>query len=143
MRSTHTPYGIRPISSAPYEQFSSAEEAWFWFLAAQKARDDGARITAGLALVPRPCEPMDILKVVERLYRQRRLVMDHILVLRHYGRRMCPPDWRRDKEVRASRLWCEALDRIELVLVEKGIVAPRPPRHSNWMDNITIYEAAE
>lgn len=103
--------------------FDSAEEAWFWFLQAQTAKEEGARITAGSALLPRPCEPVDIFRVMEHLYRKRRLVMDHLLVLRHYGRRLMPPDPRRPKEIRASQLWIEALDRLEESLISKGIVA--------------------
>lgn len=102
--------------------FDTAEEAWFWFILAQEARNAGARITAGLSLISRPCEPMDILKCVERLYRNRRLTMDHILVLRHYGKRHLPPDPVRIKEMRAHDLWIEALERLEPVLVGKGIV---------------------
>ncbi len=102
--------------------FESAEEAWFWFIQAQAARNDGARFTMGSGLIPRPCEPLDILKVVDRLYRNRRLLMDHLLVLRHYGRRMMAPDPRRIKEARAAKLWDEALERIEAPLIRKGIV---------------------
>lgn len=102
--------------------FESAEEAWFWFIQAQQARNDGARFVAGAGIVPRPCEPMDILKVLDRLYRQRRLLRDHLLVLRHYGRRLMRPDARRVKEARASVIWDEALARLEPVLEKKGIV---------------------
>jgi len=102
--------------------FASAEEAWFWFIQAQAARNDGARFSMGLGLVPRPCEPIDILKILDRLHRQRRLLMDHMLVLRHYGLRLMPPDPNRVKEARAHTLWVEALDRIEEILVRKGIV---------------------
>ena len=63
---------------------------------------------------------------MERLYRARRLMMDHVLVLRFYGRRMLPPDPRRAKEMRAYDLWREALERMEEVLVSKGIVESRP-----------------
>ncbi len=107
------------LDTAPFE---SAEEAWFWFIAAQKARDDGARIVAGQSLSPRPCEPADIYRVVDRLYRNRRLVRDHLLVLRHYGIRHLPPDPRRLKEARAAQIWDEAMDRIEDALSAKGIV---------------------
>lgn len=107
--------------------FVSAEEAWFWFIQAQQAREDGARFTVGAGLYPRPCEPLDILKVLDRLYRKRALLWDHILVLRHYGRRMMPPDRYRVKEARAHKLWIEAMALIELALVGKGIVAlPMP-----------------
>ena len=84
---------------------------------------DGARFMAGAGLYPRPCEPLDILKVLDRLYRKRDLLWDHILVLRHYGRRMMPPDPYRTKEIRAHKLWVEALALIELALVAKGIVS--------------------
>lgn len=105
--------------------FETAEEAWLWFILAQEARNEGARFTAGLSLMPRPCEPADILKCVEKLYRNRRLMMDHLLVLRHYGKRQLPPDARRIKEARAYTLWHEALERLEPLLESKGIVRTR------------------
>lgn len=109
-------------SEAATTPFKSAEEAWFWFVQNQMAKADGARIAAGLSSVARPCEPVDIYKVMERLYRGRRLLMDHVLVLRHYGRRMMPPDSRRVKEIRAHGLWLEAMERMEDVMISKGIV---------------------
>ena len=60
--------------------FDNAEDAWLWFILAQEARNEGARFSAGLALFARPCEPADILSALERLYRNRRLVMDHVLM---------------------------------------------------------------
>jgi hypothetical protein len=62
---------------------------------------------------------MDIFKVVETLHRTRRLMMDHMMVLRHYGMRMMRPDARRHKEVRAAALWNEAMDKIETILISK------------------------
>ena len=102
--------------------FRDAEEAWFWFMAAQQARLEGARFVAGAALMPRPCEPLDILKTLDRLVRQRRVLRDHLLVLRHYGRRFMPPDPRRIKEHRAHTLWRDALEKLQTALEEKGIV---------------------
>ncbi len=102
--------------------FESAQEAWFWFISAQEAKASGARIVAGSGLFPRPCEPIDILKAVDQLHRKRRLVRDHLLVLRHYGRRHMAPDPRRAKEARADALWEEALERLEEVLIAKKIV---------------------
>lgn len=87
-------YAPRPQADGETIPFQSAEEAWFWFIQNQMAKEDGARIAAGLSLVKRPCEPVDIYKVMERLYRGRRLLMDHLYVLRYYGRRMLPPDQR-------------------------------------------------
>ncbi len=120
--------------------FDSAEEAWFWFIQANRARTDGARFALGQGMVPRPCEPLDIMKVLDRLYRNRRLVMDHLLVLRHYGVRMLPPDPRRAKEERACSIWREALARIEEVLITKGIVSARPPRNEKWFLEACVYE---
>lgn len=121
-----TNYAPKPQADIASSPFTSAEEAWFWFIQNQMAREDGARIAAGLSLVVRPCEPVDIYKIMERLYRGRRLLMDHILVLRHYGRRLMSPDPRRIKEIKAHGLWVEALSRMEEVMIGKGIVEAKP-----------------
>ena len=138
------PYAPKPQPDYDVTPFENAEEAWFWFLEAQAAKNDGARTAAGLGLYHRPCEPADILKVMDCLYRQRRLVMDHFLVLRHYGKRKMPPDPRRTKEMRAHKLWIEALDRMEPILVRKGIVRAKKLRLSRpnkfWAHGAVVYE---
>lgn len=128
------------IKTVPFE---SVEEAWFWFIAAQNARNDGARFVSGAGSIPRPCEPLDILKVLDRLHRNRRLIRDHLLVLRHYGRRHMAPDPRRVKEVRAYTIWSEAMERIEEVLERKGIVqrAHWVPRE-NWAEDAFVLDDA-
>lgn len=140
IREIYTPNRTSDAQTTP---FDNAEEAWLWFILAQEARNEGARTAAGVGLWNRPCEPADILKCVDRLYRHRRLLMDHLLVLRHYGKRQLPPDPRRIKEVRAFALWKEALERLEPILVRKGIVRPklslpRPGRY--WSHTAIIYE---
>lgn len=102
--------------------FKNAEEAWFWFIQAQTARNEGAKIVAGAGIAPRPCEPVDIIKALERLYRNRRVTMDHVMVLRHYGRLLMAPNLRYQKEARAFYLWREALERLEEILIQKRIV---------------------
>lgn len=119
MVSKHMQYDVYQAEVQPFE---SAEQAWFWFIDAYQAKHEGARIKAGLSLVPRPCEPLDILKIVDRLYRNRRLIWDHLLVLRHYGQRKMPPDDTRAKEIKAATLWTEALEKLEDVLIAKQIV---------------------
>jgi len=104
------------------EPFESAEEAWFWFIAAMKAKEDGARVVAGQSLYLRPCEPVDILKTLDRLYRNRQLTMEHFYVLKHYGIRHMAPDVHRPKEARAYSLWEEAMTKLEMALEAKGIV---------------------
>ena len=111
-----------PFEVSGATPFNSAEEAWFWFIAAQDAKNDGAKFVAGAGLYKRPCEPIDILKILDRLHRNRRLHRDHLLVLRHYGRRNMAPDKFRPKEKRAHHVWHEALSRIEEVLIAKGVV---------------------
>lgn len=137
----------KPTSDVKTEPFNSAEEAWFWFLAAQAARNDGARVSAGAGLVARPCIPDDIYNVLNRLHRDRRLLMEHLLVLRHYGRRQMPPDPRRMKEVRAFHLWKEALERMEPLLVRKGIVKPRlsvlSTPHKFWSHGATVHHGQD
>ncbi len=119
---------FRTISGSPSKTaddttpFKNAEEAWFWFIQAQTARNEGAKIQAGAGLCTRPCEPVDIIKALERLYRARRVTMDHVMVLRHYGQRLMRPDVRRAKEIRAHQLWEQALEKLEEALVAKRIV---------------------
>ena len=120
--------------------FETAEEAWFWFISAQAAKNDGARYVSGAGLYPRPCEPVDILKALDTLYRNRRLQRDHLLVLRHYGRRQMPPDPDRIKEHRAYKLWCEALERIEEILIRKGIVERYEPACAVWEQGLIQFE---
>lgn len=134
----YTPKKQADIQTLPFE---SAEEAWFWFIQAQAARNDGARFAAGQGMIPRPCEPIDILRVLDRLYRHRRLLREHLLVLRHYGRRHMAPDPRRPLEKNSHALWIEALERMEIVLIRKGIVRRNNwvPRE-NWIDDAFVYE---
>ena len=138
-------YSPKHNPDVDYVLFENAVEAWFWFIQAQEAKNEGARFTAGLSLTPRPCEPTDILKILDRLYRNRRLERDHLLVLRHYGRRQLAPDPRRVKEVRADKLWKEALERIEAVLIQKGIVRPKKLtcNHPNkfWMHGAIVHQS--
>ncbi len=115
-------YGYQNKEMEHVVPFDNVEEAWFWFVAAQGAREDGARFVSGIGTVSRPCEPVDVLKILDELYRKRRLLRDHLLVLRHYGRRIMPPDARRVKEKRAAFLWQQAMERLEPVMQRKGIV---------------------
>ncbi len=109
--------------AAEGEPFDTATAAWFWCVAAETARQDGARPRAGEAEVERPCEPADILRSIDRLYRDRTLLPAHLKVLVHFGRRFAAPDGTARPHRRAARLWAEAMARLEPVLRNKGIVA--------------------
>ena len=105
------------------QPFNSAEEAWFWTMAALVARRDGARYTARQGRVQRPCEPDDVVKCLDTLYRQRRIELLHARILRVWGERQCAPNPRHASERSDWRLWREAIDRLEWPLRVKGIVA--------------------
>ena len=112
----------RPPSLRETESFSTTEEAWFWYVQCQIARDDGVRFTAGLGAVERPCEPDDIIREVHRLHRRQALKRSHMSVLERYGRRLSPPNPHGDDSPIEARLWDEALDRLSTPLRHKGIV---------------------
>lgn len=123
--------------------FESAEEAFFWFIAAQQAMNDGARVAAGKSLCPRPCEPTDIYNVLSRLHRNRRLHMSHFRVLRHYGVRGMAPDPSRIKEMQAHKLWAEAMYCMEPILIRKRIVMPQCENfgHVNWAREAMLFQS--
>lgn len=102
--------------------FHDTTEVWFWTMQAHNALLAGARVRAGRALLPRPCEPGDILKVVERLYHKGRLQHEHVQVLARYGRQMLAPERDRAQEAADWVLWNEALGRMEPILRDKGII---------------------
>ena len=91
-------YAPAARSAGKTEPFDSAEEAWFWTMAALVARRDGARIVSGAGLVQRPCEPDDVVRCLDRLYRQRRIDLQHARILRIWGERGCAPDPRAPRE---------------------------------------------
>ena len=105
------------------EPFRSAEDAWFWTMAALIARRDGARYTANSGLIARPCEPDDVVKCLDTLYRRRRVDLVHGRILRIWGERQTSPNPAYTGERSDWRLWREALDRLEWPLRVKGIVA--------------------
>ncbi len=109
------------------QPFASAEEAWFWTMMALTARREGARLSAGRGEFVRPCEPDDVIKCLDRLYRQRRIELSHARIMRIWGERNCAPNPRMPGERGDHRLWEEAMERLDYPLRAKGIVAG-PPR---------------
>jgi hypothetical protein len=105
------------------QPFRNAEEAWFWTMAALMARRDGARYTANQGRAQRPCEPDDVIKCLDTLYRRRRIDLVHARILRIWGERQSTPNPGYASERCDYRLWREALDRLEWPLRVKGIVA--------------------
>ena len=114
---------VRHLCPRDTEAFATSEEAWFWYVQCQIARDDGVRFIAGQGVVARPCEPDDIVREASRLHRAGALRSAHLAVLRHFGRRLTPPNPHGDDTSADARLWEEALDRLTTPLRRKGIVA--------------------
>jgi hypothetical protein len=103
------------------DPFPNAAEAWFWTMAALAARRDGtARSRSG---PNRPCDPDDVVKCLDMLYRRRRVDLLHARVLRIWGERGCPPSSDRAGDRCDWKIWNEAIDRLEWPLRVKGIVA--------------------
>jgi len=119
--STNAPEG----ASRGARPFTSAEAAWFWTMAALVARRDGASHAWTPEKGARPCEPDDVVKCLDRLYRQRRLDLTHARILRRWGERQVAPD--RVKDRGDYRIWCEAIERLSWPLRVRGIVATPTP----------------
>lgn len=121
-RPRYVPKTMQQCQDVP---FSDAEEAWFWYIRAQKARRDGLRFD-GPRRLSRPCDPDDIYRTLVALRQRGKVHRAHVDVLAHFGFREQPPDPRCREEQRPARLWGEALDRMATVLREKGIVDVGP-----------------
>jgi hypothetical protein len=112
---------VRPSDSG-IEPFASAEAAWMWTSAALMARRESRSESASGGVVRRPCEPDDVIKALDRLYRHRRIDLAHARILRLWGDRQIAPDFRHAAERGDHRLWREALDRLDWPLRVKGII---------------------
>jgi hypothetical protein len=105
------------------QPFDSAGHAWLWTMAALTARREGARYTANKGAVSRPCDPDDVVKCLDGLFRQKRIGLAHARILRVWGERQMAPSPSVAAEHHDHRLWIEALERLEWPLRVKGIVA--------------------
>jgi hypothetical protein len=112
-----------PRSIPGAQPFDNAESAWLWTMAALIARREGARYTANKGLVTRPCDPDDIVKCLDGLYRQQRISLCHARVLRIWGERQITPSTSLAAERNDRRLWIEALEKLAGPLRLKGIIA--------------------
>jgi hypothetical protein len=110
-----------PPESRPTVKFASADEAWLWTMGCLMARRDGARFAANIGLVSRPCEPDDVVRCLDALYRQRRIDLSHARILRVWGERQAVPNPAFASEKSDWRIWREAMARLEWPLRVKGI----------------------
>lgn len=108
------------VSDAP-EPFGSSAAAWFWCVGIMEARKLGAGAAFGSG-GRRPCTPDDILLVLDRLCRQRRINIEHARILRIYGERGSAPNPSYPPERGHHRLWQEAMVALSGPLRGRGIV---------------------
>jgi len=102
--------------------FRRAEDAWFWTMAGLAARREGAK-RGGCRGILRPCDPDDVVNCVQRLCRSGRISSVQARVLCTWGTRQMAPSERQERERMAVVHWRTALERLELPLRAKGIVA--------------------
>lgn len=88
--------------------FKTTEEAIAWFTAQALPYHGTAEV---------------IFLAITQLYMNRLLKQDHILVLRHYGRRGQAPRDTHDKEKKAYSIWRDAISIVEPALIRQGIVS--------------------
>ena len=98
------------------QKFTNAEQAWLW------AAKNPSHRSSHKADAVRPCTPMNILIVVDRLHRAGAISIDHLRVLRFYGHRQRAPDEYCSHEQRAATIWQEAMIKLEEALVREGFV---------------------
>ncbi|MBO6518672.1 MAG: hypothetical protein JJ900_17385 [Rhodospirillales bacterium] len=122
MTATQKAYGPATSGSKPIIKFSSAEEAWFWFIRTEKARAERAKAEQSAPVFDRPCLPDDIYSLVSRLHRKAELFDLHLEVMGEYGYLDRPPFAQEDDETVDWVIWVDAFDTLEPYLVGKGIV---------------------
>lgn len=102
--------------------FRRAQDAWFWTMRELLLRQGGRRSEPTREDARRPCSPDDVIGVLDKLYRQRRISLAHARVLRAYGESQVAPDAKHSTERADALLWTEAMQRMEWPLRVKGIV---------------------
>ena len=110
-----------PPRGRRHEPFADAEQAWFWTMGALRARHEGGR-SGGGGGIPRPCDPDDIIRCLDQLFRRGRIGVAHARVLRVWGERQMPPRGAAGDTPMEEKLWHEALAQLERVLQAKGVV---------------------
>lgn len=112
----------KPLSDRVITPFSSARQAWFWFVRCQTARIEGARVVADAGEVVRPCDPDDVYNAVMRLKQAGTLHDKHLQVIEYFGLVEREPDPRDPREKGKDGLWRHAMAALENALVSRGIV---------------------
>ena len=108
-------------STTQARPFESPDQAWFWTMSALQARATGTS-GRGRAGTERPCDPDDVIRTLDQLYRSRRIDLLHARILRIWGERGTSPSPHYPSEARDAAIWREAMDRLGARLRARGIV---------------------
>ena len=125
-----------PPTPAIRPPFPSAEAAWFWTSAHLRAQQEPAAPRPP----PGPCRPEDVIKCLDALYRNRRIELLHVRILRIWGWRGVAPNPAWSRQRCDAALWREAIERLDWPLRNRGIVE-RPS--AAWGPSLVKAEAAE
>jgi hypothetical protein len=118
-------------------KFYSSQSLWLGFMALKRGQD-GAELSDGLNIHLQAVYT-DILSILNKLYRSRRLLIDHLRVLNFYGRKgRAPRAWVK-KEMRAHSLWREALHILSSPMIERGYLVSDTAR--KWQEETARLDA--
>jgi hypothetical protein len=116
--------------------FASSADAWFWTMRALRARHDG-QTRSGNSAIARPCEPDDVIRALDTLFRRRKLTGRHARVLRNWGEQQRTPD-PRSAGANECGLWREAIAALDSQLRAKGIIETNIRKHSLTRPRSTV-----
>ena len=102
------------------EKFQSAEQLWFWFLYSKSVRNDFCRIRN--TPTKRPCEILDVETMITKLYLTGKLTDEQLAVMKKFGDMRRAPHQHIWKENRATVLWKNAMDIIDITARKLGWV---------------------
>ena len=102
------------------EKFQSAEQLWFWFLYSKSVRNDFCRIRN--TPTKRPCEILDVETMITKLYLSGKLTDEQLAVMKKFGDMRRAPHQHIWKENRATVLWKNAMDIIDITARKLGWV---------------------
>lgn len=106
--------------------FEDAAQAWFWTVASLAARHGaglgrGSQAGQGGVRIARPCDPDDVIRALDLLYRRGGIGPTHARVLRRWGERFTIPA-PGGTSAEDALLWSEAMAQLDGVLRPKGIL---------------------
>jgi hypothetical protein len=106
--------------------FDDAAQSWVWTVASLAARHGaglgrGTQGGQGGVRIARPCDPDDVIRALDLLYRRGGIGPTHARVLRRWGERFTVPA-PGGTSAEDALLWSEAMAQLDGVLRPKGIL---------------------